>query len=90
MVSLLREGAGTTAALGTRQLMMTKDQLAAELKRIATSQISDITRAVKEGQKSIALNEVRDMARRLDLLADAFHPRAPSPVEAAPAVAGAA
>lgn len=56
--------------------MMTKDQLAAELKRIATSQISDITRAVKEGQKSIALNEVRDMAHRLNLLADAFHPRA--------------
>lgn len=55
--------------------MMTKDQLAAELKRIATSQISDITRAVKEGQKTIALNEVRDMARRLTLLADAFHPR---------------
>ena len=55
--------------------MMTKDQLAAELKRIATSQISDITRAVKEGQKTIALNEVRDMARRLALLADAFHPR---------------
>ena len=61
--------------------MMTKDQLAAELKRIATTQISDITRAVKEGQKSIALNEVRDMARRLDLLADAFHPR-PAPPEA--------
>ncbi|AWN38178.1 hypothetical protein [Methylobacterium radiodurans] len=59
--------------------MMTKDQLAAELKRIATAQISDITRAVKEGQKSIALNEVRDMAHRLNLLADAFHPR---PVQA--------
>jgi hypothetical protein len=29
---------------------------------------------VKEGQKSIALNEVRDMARRLGLLADAFDP----------------
>ena len=54
--------------------MMTKDQLAAELKRIATTQISDITRAVKDGQKTIALNEVRDMARRLTLLADAFHP----------------
>lgn len=59
---------------------MTKDQLAAELKRIATTQISDITRAVKEGQKSIALNEVRDMARRLNGLADAFHPR-PEPAE---------
>ncbi len=61
--------------------MMTKDQLSAELKRIATSQISDITRAVKEGQKAIALNEVRDMARRLTLLADAFHPRAAEPAD---------
>jgi hypothetical protein len=55
--------------------MMTSQQLADELKRIATTQISDITRAVKEGQKSIALNEVRDMARRLGLLADAFDPK---------------
>jgi hypothetical protein len=54
--------------------MMTSQQLAEELKRIATAQVSDITRAVKEGQKSIALNEVRDMARRLGLLADAFDP----------------
>ena len=53
---------------------MTSQQLADELKRIATTQVSDITRAVKEGQKSIALNEVRDMARRLSLLADAFDP----------------
>nr|WP_236961072.1 hypothetical protein [Methylobacterium durans] len=58
---------------------MTKDQLAAELKRIATTQISDITRAVKEGQKSIALNEVRDMAQRLNRLADAFSPRSAPP-----------
>nr|WP_165937854.1 hypothetical protein [Methylobacterium segetis] len=57
---------------------MTKDQLAAELKRIATTQISDITRAVKEGQKAIALNEVRDMAQRLNRLADAFSPKAPA------------
>ncbi|MGU3539610.1 hypothetical protein [Methylobacterium sp. A54F] len=62
--------------------MMTKDQLAAELKRIATTQISDITRAVKEGQKSIALNEVRDMAQRLNLLADAFAPKAEAPPRA--------
>ncbi|MDE4910119.1 hypothetical protein PQI07_05325 [Methylobacterium sp. 092160098-2] len=54
---------------------MTSQQLADELKRIATTQVSDITRAVKEGQKSIALNEVRDMARRLVLLADAFDPK---------------
>ena len=63
--------------------MMTKDQLATELKRIATTQISDISRAVKEGQKSIALNEVRDMAHRLERLADAFHPRLVTTVDAA-------
>ena len=62
---------------------MTSQQLADELKRIATTQVSDITRAVKEGQKSIALNEVRDMARRLSLLADAFDPAsAPEKAEA--------
>jgi hypothetical protein len=55
--------------------MMTSQQLADELKRIATTQVSDITRAVKEGQKAIALNEVRDMARRLGLLADVFDPQ---------------
>ena len=54
---------------------MTSHQLADELKRIATTQVSDITRAVKEGQKAIALNEVRDMGRRLGLLADAFDPK---------------
>ncbi len=55
--------------------MMTSHQLADALKRIAASQVSDITRAVKEGQRSIALNEVRDMGRRLGLLADAFDPK---------------
>jgi len=69
--------------------MMTKDQLATELKRIATTQISDITRAVKEGQKSIALNEVRDMAHRLERLADAFHPPLPAAAAAAAAEPGA-
>ena len=63
--------------------MMTSQQLAEELKRIATAQVSDITRAVKEGQKSIALNEVRDMARRLGLLADAFDPKS-APEKAEP------
>jgi len=55
--------------------MMSSHQLADALRRVATEQVSDITRAVKEGQKSIALNEVRDMARRLSLLADAFDPK---------------
>ena len=60
---------------------MTKTQLAAELTRISRMQIADITRAVKLGEKAIALNEVRDMAQRLNLLAEALAPR---PVPAAP------
>lgn len=55
--------------------MMTKDQLALELKRLCAAQVADITRAVKEGQKSIALNEVRDLGQRLNRLADAFCPQ---------------
>ena len=51
---------------------MTKQQIAAELTRMAKVQISDITRAVKDSQKAIALNEVMDLARRLNLLADAI------------------
>ncbi|MCJ2081125.1 hypothetical protein [Methylobacterium sp. J-090] len=63
---------------------MTRDQLAAELTRIAKLQLSDITRAVKNGEKSIALNEVTDLARRLHLLSDAIAGR---PAGVAPAVA---
>lgn len=55
--------------------MMTKDQLSLELKRLSSTQVADITRAVKEGQKSIALNEVRDLRQRLTRLADAFAPQ---------------
>ena len=51
---------------------MTRSQLASELMRVAKLQIGDITRAVKQGEKAIALNEVRDMAKRLNLLADAL------------------
>ncbi|NEU12680.1 hypothetical protein G3T14_11085 [Methylobacterium sp. BTF04] len=58
---------------------MTRDQLAAELMRIAKLQLSDITRAVKNGEKSIALNEVQDLARRLNLLSDAVAGK-PAPV----------
>ena len=39
---------------------------------VAKLQICDITRAVKQGEKAIALNEVRDMAKRLNVLADAL------------------
>jgi len=58
---------------------MTRDQLAAELLRISKLQLSDITRAVKNGEKSIALNEVVDLGRRLNRLADAVAGR-PAPV----------
>ena len=51
--------------------MLTKQQIAAELVRMSKVQISDITRAIKDSQKAIALNEVTDLARRLNLLANA-------------------
>ncbi|WP_292501466.1 hypothetical protein [Methylobacterium sp.] len=57
--------------------MMTRDQLAAELLRISKLQLSDITRAVKNGEKSIALNEVVDLGRRLNRLSDAVAGRPP-------------
>ena len=50
--------------------VMTKPQLARELQRIARMQVGDITRAVKDGQKAIALNEVTDLARSLNRLAN--------------------
>ena len=50
---------------------MTRDQLAAELKRIVTEQVSDIERAVKDGHKTIALNEIADLNRNLKALAAA-------------------
>lgn len=50
---------------------MTRDQLAAELKRMAADQVSDIERAVKDGHKTIALNEIADLNRNLKALAAA-------------------
>lgn len=50
---------------------MTRDQLAAELKRIATAHVGDIERAVKDGHKTIALNELADLNRHLKALAAA-------------------
>lgn len=51
---------------------MTREQLAAELKRMAGSQVSDIVRAVKDGHKTIALNELADLDRQLKALATAL------------------
>ncbi|MBX9933748.1 MAG: hypothetical protein K2Y56_19875 [Methylobacterium sp.] len=52
--------------------MLTKQHIAAELTRMSKVQISDITRAIKDSQKVIALNEVTDLGLRLNLLADAI------------------
>ena len=52
--------------------MLTKQQIAAELTRMVKMQISDITRAVKDRDKAVALNEVTDLARRLNRLAEAI------------------
>ena len=41
--------------------MLTKQHIAAELTRMSKVQISDITRAIKDSQKVIALNEVTDL-----------------------------
>lgn len=51
---------------------MTREQLAAELKRLAAAQVSDITRAVKDGHRTIALNELADLERHLKALAAAL------------------
>lgn len=51
---------------------MTREQLAAELRRIAASQVEDIERAVKDGHKTIALNELADLNRQLKALSGAL------------------
>jgi len=51
---------------------MTREQLAAELRRLATSQVEDIERAVKDGHKTIALNELADLNRQLKTLSGAL------------------
>ena len=51
---------------------MNREQLAAELKRMAAAQVSDIERAVKAGHKTIALNELADLERQLKALAAAL------------------
>ncbi|WP_430910328.1 hypothetical protein [Methylobacterium sp. sgz302541] len=51
---------------------MTREQLAAELRRMASSQVEDIERAVKDGHKTIALNELADLNRQLKTLSGAL------------------
>ncbi|WP_336485601.1 hypothetical protein [Methylobacterium nigriterrae] len=51
---------------------MTREQLAAALRRLAASQVEDIERAVKDGHKTIALNELADLNRQLKAFATAL------------------
>ncbi|GBU16134.1 MULTISPECIES: hypothetical protein [Methylobacterium] len=51
---------------------MTREQLAAALRRIAAEQVEDIERAVRDGHKTIALNELADLTRQLKGLSAAL------------------
>ncbi|GJD96920.1 hypothetical protein [Methylobacterium iners] len=66
--------------------MLTKQQIAAQLTHMAKVQISDITRAVKGSEKAVALNEITDLARRLNLLADAIATKPPAAAVVNPSV----
>jgi hypothetical protein len=46
-----------------------KAQLAAALEAIIANQLDDCKRAIKEGTRTIALNELEDAIRQLKLLA---------------------
>jgi len=49
--------------------LMTKAQIAAALQAIVRLQLDDCKRAIKDGTKTIALNELEDAIRQLNLLA---------------------
>ncbi|MFK5598877.1 hypothetical protein ACFZ8E_18040 [Methylobacterium sp. HMF5984] len=51
---------------------MTRDQVATAIRRLAASQVEDIERAVKDGHKTIALNELADLNRQLKAFAAAL------------------
>ena len=48
---------------------MTKAQTAAAIQAIVRLQLDDCKRAIKDGTKTIALNELEDAIRQLKLLA---------------------
>ena len=48
---------------------MTKAQIAAALQTIVRLQLDDCKRAIKDGTKTIALNELEDAIRKLKLRA---------------------
>ena len=51
---------------------LTREQVATALRRLAASQVEDIERAVKDGHKTIALNELADLNRQLKAFAAAL------------------
>ena len=50
---------------------MMREQIADALRRIVALQVEDIERAVKDGHKTIALNELADLNRQLKAFATA-------------------
>jgi 3-deoxy-D-manno-octulosonic acid (KDO) 8-phosphate synthase len=48
---------------------MTKAQITAVIQAIVRNQLDDCKRAIKDGTKTIALNELEDAIRQLKLLA---------------------
>ncbi|GJE58728.1 hypothetical protein [Methylobacterium trifolii] len=51
---------------------MTREQVADALRRLTAAQVEDIERAVKDGHKTIALNELADLNRQLKAFAAAL------------------
>ncbi|MDP4025530.1 hypothetical protein Q8W71_23120 [Methylobacterium sp. NEAU 140] len=51
---------------------MTREQVAAAIRRLVSSQVEDIERAVRDGHKTIALNELADLNRQLKAFAAAL------------------
>lgn len=51
---------------------MTREQVATAIRRIAAAQVEDIERAVRDGHKTIALNELADLNRQLKAFAAAL------------------
>lgn len=52
------------------KVLATKSQVAAEIKRIVENQLDDCRRAINDGTKSIAVNELEDAMRKLRHLAN--------------------
>ena len=57
---------------------MTKAQIAAEIRRIVQNQLDDCQRAIKDGTKTIALNELEDAAKKLKKLAALLEAKSPA------------